>query len=280
MDESVAQRLHQVIQPVHSFIYFAPEPASEYAALGYTTHAGYFAGRGAALGPVSAEVITATFFNFRHDTVAAGTPSDWTRADTDAIQQARYRAVGAALDRLASGVLSETEIAEATDLCQRACDRIGYEGKPLAAGNRSAPLPADPLVKLWQLLAVIREWRGDAHVAVLCAEPLTALEALVLESDRSLPVKLLKATRGWSQDEWSGTVERLAARGLVTSGGDLTDAGNRFRDAIEERTDRANLPLWETIGEEATIRLHDLLVPLRSAIVRNGGFARRDAAFG
>ncbi len=274
MDESISRRLHGVIQPVHSFIYFAPEPAQEYAALGYTVDAGYFVGRGAALGPVGADVIAAAFFNFCPDKVAAGTPTSWTRADTDAVQQARYRAVRAALDRLAPGVLSDAEIAEASDLCRRACDRIGYEGKPLAAGNRAAPLPADPLVELWQLLAVIREWRGDAHIAVLGAEPLTALEALVLEGVRSLPVGLLKATRGWPADEWAATVARLAERGLVTAGGDLTDAGNRFRDGIEERTDRANLPLWETIGEEAANRLHDLLVPLRAAILENGGLGR------
>lgn len=275
MDATVAQRLHQVIQPVHSFVYFAPEAAQEYAALGHTAGGGYFAGRGAALGPVSAEVITATFFNFCPRTVTAGTPATWTRDDTDAIQQARYRAVGAALERLAPDALTAAEIAEATDLCHRICDRIGYEGKPLAAGNRSAPLPDDPLVALWQLLAVIREWRGDAHVAVLCAEPLTALEALVLEGDRSLPIALLKATRGWSEEEWQGTVDLLAGRGLVTSEGDLTDTGNQLRDAVEERTDRANLPLWETIGEEASLRLHDLLVPLRTAIVDNGGLGRR-----
>jgi hypothetical protein len=274
VDGSISQRLHQVIQPVHSFIYFAPEAASEYAALGYTQAAGYFAGRGAALGPVSAEVITATFFNFCPRTVSAGTPPSWIREDTDAVQQARYRAVRAALDRLAPGALSDAEIAEATDICRIICDRIGYEGKPLAAGNRAAPLPDDALVRLWQLVAVLREWRGDAHVAVLCAEPLDALEALVLEGNRSLPVGLLKATRGWSEDEWADAVARLAAQGLATESGELTEAGNKRRDAIEERTDQANLPLWETVGDEASNRLHDLLVPLRTAIIQNGGLGR------
>lgn len=274
MDASISQRLHQVIQPVHSFIYFAPEAANEYAALGYAAGMGYFAGRGAALGPVSAEVITATFFNFSPSTVAAAVPADWTRADTDAIQQARYRAVRAALDRLAPDALSAEQVADATEICRRACDTVGYEGKPLAAGNRAAPLPEDPLVALWQLLAVMREWRGDAHIAVLCAEPLNALEALVLEGGRALPTALLKATRGWPEEEWASTIARLAEEGLVTSDGALTDAGNRRRDAIEQRTDVANLPLWETIGEEEALRLHDLLVPLRTAILQAGGLGR------
>jgi hypothetical protein len=275
MEPSLAQKLHQVIQPVHSFIYFAPEPALEYADLGYIVDAGYFAGRGAALGPVSSEVIAATFFNFCPDKVAAGTPPDWTRADTDAIQHARYRAVSAALGRLAPDAMSDAQITEASDLCQQVCDGIGYEGKPLAAGNRAAMLPEDPLVRLWQLLAIVREWRGDAHVAVLSSEPLSALEALVLEGSRSLPVALLKATRGWPDDQWDRTLTRLAERGLVTDDGDLTDAGNTLRAGIEQRTDRASLPMWETIGEAASDRLHDLLVPLRTAILDNGGFGKR-----
>lgn len=275
MDPSLAQLLHRVIQPVHSFIYFAPEPAIEYSALGYDVDGGYFAGRGSALGPVSPEVIAAAFFNFAPGKVSAGTPANWTRADTDAIQEARYRAVGAALDRLAPGVLSDEEVAEATELCQQVCDRIGYEGKPLAAGNRSARLPDAPLTRLWQLLTVLREWRGDAHVAVLSSEPLTALEALVLEADGSMPIALLKATRGWPEDEWARTVARFAGRGLLTDDGELTGAGKELREGIEQRTDRASMPMWETIGETDSTRLHDLLVPLRAAILDNGGFGKR-----
>lgn len=275
MDPSLVQLLHRVVQPIHSFVYFAPEPALEYAALGYDVDGGYFAGRGAALGPVSAAVITATFFNFAPDKVTAGTPLGWTRADTDAIQQARYRAVGAALGRLTPGVLSEAVIAEATNLCEQVCDRVGYEGKPLAAGNCAAVLTDDSLVRLWQLLTVVREWRGDAHIAVLTSEPLSALEALVLEGTRSLPVALLRATRGWPDDAWDDTVSRFARLGLVTDDGELTPAGNQRREDIEQRTDRASAPLWETIGDEASTRLHHLLVPLRTAIVDNGGFGRR-----
>ena len=110
---------------------------------------------------------------------------------------------------------------------------------------------------------------------MLTAEPLTALEALVLEGDRSLPVAFLKATRGWPDEAWAQTVENLAARGLVSDDGELTDAGHQLRNDIEARTDRASLPMWESIGSEASGRLHDLLVPLRAAITDNGGFGRR-----
>ena len=275
MDRSVAQRLHQVIQPVHSFIYFAPEAASEYAALGHTQAGEYFAGRGAALGPVSAEVITATFFNFCPRTVSAGTPPSWTREDTDAVQQARYRAVRAASDRLAPGAVSDAEIAEATEICRTICDRIGYEGKPLAAGNRAAPLPDDALVRLWQLLAVIREWRGDAHISVLCAEPLNALEALVLEGNGRFRSGCSR--RRGVGPRTSGPTRSLASRPRAwqPKAASSPKLGTGVVTPSRERTDQANLPLWETVGDEASNRLHDLLVPLRTAIIQNGGLGRR-----
>jgi hypothetical protein len=175
MPASPARRLHSVTHPVHSFVYFAPELASAFAALGHTQHRGYFPGRAAAMGPVGADVVTATFFNFCPTRVAEGMPAAWTREDADAVQTARLTEAGAILRRDAAAAIDDAGVAEANDLLERVADSVGYEGKPIAAGNRSVPLPDDPLTRLWQLTTILREWRGDAHVAVLTATPVTAV---------------------------------------------------------------------------------------------------------
>jgi len=273
MPASPAQRLHSVIHPVHSFIYFAPEPIEAFAALGHTTHRGYFPGRAAALGPVGADVVTAVFFNFCPTRVAEGMPESWTRADTDAVQAARMAAAGAVLHRDAAAAITEAELAEAIDLCERVADSVGYEAKPLAAGNRSVPLPDDPLTRLWQLTTVLREWRGDAHVAVLAATPVTAVEALVLHgATGAFPVAVLKATRAWPEETWAAATAGLAARGLVHDDGSFTDAGTAFRDGIEERTDAASMPLADALGPERLDRLIELLRPVRDALIAAGAF--------
>ena len=85
---------------VHGFIYFAPEASEEFDALGLPADHHYFASRGAALGPVSAEVIVATFYNFNPALVAAVIPAAWSFVDPTEIQQARTRAAGRALRRV------------------------------------------------------------------------------------------------------------------------------------------------------------------------------------
>ena len=62
---AMARRMWQALETLHMTVYFAPEPRDAYRRAGLRGGwMGYFASRGAALGPVPAEVIIATFFNF------------------------------------------------------------------------------------------------------------------------------------------------------------------------------------------------------------------------
>ena len=72
-DPDVARRTHRTLEPFHGMIYFAPEAAEEYEALGIAGRDGYFASRAAPMGRVPAEVVIATFYNFNPD---AGPPRD------------------------------------------------------------------------------------------------------------------------------------------------------------------------------------------------------------
>ena len=267
MEASLAQRLHATTHPLHSFIYFAPEAFEAYAALGHQHMKGYFVGRSAAMGAVSAEMVTATFFNFCPDRVADGMPDDWDAGAAAAVQEARFGAAHDVLHRDVSDVLNPAEVDEAIWLAQAIVNRVGYEGKPLAAANAALALPDDPLTRLWQLVTVIREWRGDAHVAVLGAAPLSAVDALLLHAATGqFPITALKATRGWPEEDWRAGTARLVARGLLTEDGAFTDAGREFRDQIERQTDVASMPLVEAIGEDNTRRLNELLRPLRDGL--------------
>ena len=117
----------------------------------------------------------------------------------------------------------------------------------------------DPAVAAWQSATICREWRGDAHVAVLVATPLTPVEALVLHAATGkVPVPALRDTRGWSDDQWHTVTERLAERGLLTPAGDFTDEGRAFRADIEHRTDVACRPMVEALGPTDSARLTEL----------------------
>ncbi len=81
MDPQVARRTWRTLEPLHGFVYFVPEADEEYRAVGlHGDRTGYFASRAAALGPVTAEVVIATFFNFAPTLVRSCIPAAWEQA--------------------------------------------------------------------------------------------------------------------------------------------------------------------------------------------------------
>ena len=273
MDLDLVAKLGSVTNSTHGFIYFSESASEAYAELGLTGRQQYFASRGAAFGAVPAEVVIATFFNFNPEIVHRALPTAWDVASPTEVQATRMQAAGAQLASL--GALTDGDLAEATDLAGHMIDGVSDEGRPLAGANRSVPEPDDPWQRLWQRLTVIREWRGDAHVAALAAAPVSALEALVLHAATGVvPRAALQATRQWSDDAWDATISALADRGLVTPDGEFTDDGRAFRSDIEHRTNVASAPLVAAIGEADTRRFIDLLKPIQAALIASGAFAR------
>jgi hypothetical protein len=266
------ERLGATTNTVHGFIYFAPEAAEEYSSLGLEGRQQYFASRAAPMGAVGPELVVATFYNFWPQIVRNAIPSAWDVASPADIQAARMRAAGRVLER-ACPDYPQSDIAEATSIAQAMVDGVGDEGKPLAAANRAVALPVDPMIALWQLVTVIREWRGDAHVAALCAAPVTAVEALVLHAATGLVAEsTLRASRQWPDSDWAAGVESLVARGFVHPDGSFTDAGQEFRAGIETQTNAASQPLVDAVGDEATHRLCDLLTPIRDGLIAAKAF--------
>ena len=269
----LAASLGAMTNIVHGFIYFAPEAAEEYSKVGLAPEHHYFASRAAPMGPVPAEVVIATFFNFNPDMVREVIPAAWATADPAAIQAGRMRAASAVLARCCPQVGAD-HLEEATELAGKMLRPLGYEGKALAGANRSVTEPDDPWARFWQRVTILREWRGDVHVAALTTAPVDAVEALILHAATDqVPRAALVATRQWPEDEWAAGVARLAARGLVDDEERFTDAGRAFREEIEHRTNVACQAMVDSVGEDETHRLVDLLKPVRRGLLDGGAFA-------
>lgn len=273
LDPTLARRMLRTLEPVHGLVYFVPEATAAYAELGLAGRSGYFASRSAALGPVPAEVVIATFFNFRPELVRASLDGVWARTTPEAVLAARRRAVDAALRRLLGDRLDDPAVVEAAELALEATSVLTPEGRPLYGAHAALPWPEAPHLALWHAQTLLREHRGDAHVAALVAGGLgDAREALVTHAATgAVPAEALRTTRGWSTDEWTGAVDRLVGRGWLTPDGELTDAGRAVRDDVELRTDRASMAPWRHLGEERCARLRELVRPLSRAIVDGGG---------
>lgn len=272
---TTVQRLGAITNLVHGFIYFSTEATERYGALGLGGRQQYFAGRAAAMGPVGPGLVVATFYNFNPDVVHTAIPAAWDVAGPDSVQAARFLAAGDVLQPICAD-LDSAGLDRAVELAQAMVHGVGDEGKPLAAANRSIALPEDPTLRLWQLVTIIREWRGDAHVAALGASAVTGLEALVLHAATGqVPAAVLRATRAWSSEQWDNAIAGLAERGLVDADGSFTPAGEAFRSDIEAATNTAAQALVETIGDEATSELIELLKPIRTGLLNSGIFAQQ-----
>ncbi|MFW6695546.1 SCO6745 family protein [Streptomyces sp. MAR4 CNX-425] len=266
------RQLWHLLEPLHAVLYYAPEAFEEAAALGYEGGGdrwpSYFAWRAAPLGPVGAAVVSAAFYGFSPAMVRRYVPAAWEVAEPAKVLAARERAVDRAYrsifredpdDPAAGPALDGPDLAEAARLTRRAAEAAHTAGRPLAAANAALPWPEAPHLQLWQAATILREHRGDGHLAALLTAELDAAESLVSFAAVGAASEETFASRGWSDAEWSAARTRLAARGLLTADGTATDAGRELRAEVERRTDELATAPWRAIGAEGAERLVELL---------------------
>ena len=276
MDPRLAGRTARLLEPLHALGYFAPEVEAEVTGVGVRKgRATYFASRAAAMGRVGAGPVAATFYVFNPSLVAHFIPAAWEAASPEDVVAARYRGVSAAWTRLlGEETLVSGEVMEAADLARTASDGCTVAGRPLYAAHADLPWPDEPHMVLFHALTLLREHRGDGHVAALIGADLSGIEALVTHTatGKGFTQPAAQATRAWSDEEWSATVAGLAERGLMTSDGLLTEDGVALRTAVERRTEESAFGPWEHLGEAGTHRLTELCRPLVTTALTNGAF--------
>ncbi|MFD6833262.1 SCO6745 family protein [Streptomyces diastaticus] len=270
------RRCHHAVNPFHSAVYFSSDLREELAAIGVTdADAAYFASRSAALGAVGPGAVTATFYNFRHDLIARHLPAVWETVTPAQVLDARLRAADRTLRRLlGEEALATPEMAEAAELALRATEGCGRPGRPLYAAHADLAVPAEPHLAYWHAATLLREHRGDGHLAALLDAELDPLEALISHTATGFGMapKWVLATRGWTQEEWDAASTRLVARGVLDQEGTLTEQGSALRAELEERTDRLDAGPYEHLGAEGTLRLTELAKDLLGRLFAAGAF--------
>ncbi|MGW2514346.1 SCO6745 family protein [Streptomyces scopuliridis] len=276
LPERAARRCYAVVNPFHSALYFSPDLGREFARAGLDdARAAYFAARAAPLGRAGSGTVTAAFYNFRHDLVARHIPRAWDLVSPEGALDARLRAVDSLLRRLlGEETLASKELAEAAELALRAAEACARPARPLYAANADLPVPEAPHLAYWHAATLLREYRGDGHLAVLLRAGLDPLEALASHtaSGRGMSPKWVLAGRGWSREEWEAAKDRLRGRGLLDADGELTASGTELRKALEDETDRLDRAPYEHLGAAGVARLTELGGALAGAAQAAGAF--------
>jgi len=250
--------------------YFAPEARAALDGLGYRGFwMGYFAARSAPLGMVPPDVVTAIFYNFAPKRVAKALPAAWQIAGPDAALHARQESAVAALRRY--GLIADENVSAAAELAGKAARQARLDGRPLFAANRALPWPDDPLAALWHAATLLREHRGDAHVAVLAAAGVSGRECNVLQAAAgAVPRDYIARARDYDDAEWSYHEQRLAERGLLNNDGSITTAGRELKDHVESTTDALGLLALDALNDDEVETLFQALTPITRAVVAGG----------
>lgn len=270
-----ARQAWSLLEPLHAITYFSPEPLQALKTAGYRGFwMGYFAGRAAPLGPVGPEIVHALFYNFTHDRIAKALPSAWEFAAPHAALAAREHGATAALRRQLGELADSPDLATAADLACRAAAAAPLEGRALFAANRALPEPADPVARLWYAATLLREHRGDGHIAALVAAGAGGRESHVLQAlangtDRGI----YTVSRDYEDEEWAACLDTLRHRGWVEDNR-LTATGREMKTQIETRTDDAAAPAYAVLDRGERDDLLRLLRPLARAVIAAGDIPR------
>ena len=267
--EPVARRLFELTEPISLVNFFSPEPNDAMAALGFRTYwDGYFAGRSAPLGRVPAEVVHAAFYNFADGEVARHIPKVWDTTTPEAAHAAREQGCVSALRRILGDLVETPGLARAAELLAKASTSAPTEGRVMYAGLRALPMPEEPVARLWHAANMLREHRGDGHIAALVSERIGGTEAHVLSAlDMGIyPAESFGRIHHLPEARLAEVMDGLRDRGLLDASGRFTDAGRATKARIESLTDALAAAPYDGLEPLELDELIGLLEPIAARL--------------
>ncbi len=246
MQATPARRLRDALEPIATQGWWSRPAGERLTALGIDFLPGYVWGRAASLGTPPASVVAATFGVFEPGLIASVYDAGVASVAREDILAARADGGAASVDAVASS----DECAAIADPLLDALAGLDGLGRPLFSALRSLPVPPSPGGRLWRAAELVREHRGDGHLAALVGAGVDAAEANVF-TERWLGFGLgeYSGTRGFGPEALAAAVQNLNERGWMV-GDELTDAGREGRAEIEAATDASQASLIAACGSE------------------------------
>jgi len=185
---SLIQSISQTTNAAGSAFYFDPATLAKGKELGLDGFRFYVLGRGSVLGDVDAAVITSAFAYFAPATI----DKIWTSAKEKLAPAAAAEAYNQCCADLGLAKLADIEgIAAYNEAAEAVVAATELAGFSLFAGWAAQPRSEEPAARAMQLVALLRELRGDAHIVALRASGVSAPVAHAIKRPGDV------ATFGW-----------------------------------------------------------------------------------
>src|SRR5690242_1843469 len=261
---SMARRMFELVEPIGVIPYSADEPNEAMFALGFTNYWDtYFAGRAAPLGLAPAEVVDALFYNFAPGEVARHIPKVWRTTTPEAAIAARQTGCVKALRRILGDRVDTPAFARAAELWTKAATSAPFEGRPMYAALRAIPIPDDVVARFFHAGSLLREHRGDGHIAALMVEGVSGFEAHVLLAlDMGMPAEKFGRIHHLPAAHLTAGLDAVRARGLMAEDGGFTEAGRAVKQRVEDLTDDLAAKPYEALEAGELDELIAALEPL------------------
>ena len=221
--------------------YFTPETQAKGAELGLKGPMFYFAGRGGVLGDCDADVVTAAFGYFNPAVIRRAWESATSIRPAREIGRAHFECCADLGRQKLGGVANLAAFVEAADAVNRAAEP---DGLALYAAFKAEPLAQDLAGRAMQLVAVLREFRGSAHLIAVRANGLTTKQAHFSKRPNDV------AMFGWTPEDAPV----------------LDDAVANKMKAAEDLTDQIVLPAFSVLDDAGARALLDGARAIKAAV--------------
>ena len=238
---SMARRMFELVEPIGVIPYSADEPNESMFALGFTN--------------APAEVP-------RH------IPNVWRTTTPEAAIAARRTGCANALRRILGDRVDSASFARATELLLKAATSAPFEGRPMYAALRALPIPDDVVGRLFHAASLLREHRGDGHIAALMGEGVGGLEAHVLLAlDMDMPAEKFGRIHHLPAAQLAAVIDGMRDRGLIGDDGWLSGQGRAVKQRVESLTDDLAAQPYGSLAPGELDELMAALEPLATLLL-------------
>ena len=147
------------------------------------------------------------------------------------------------------------------------------------AALRALPVPDEVVARLFHAASLLREHRGDGHIAALMVEGVGGLEAHVLLAlDMDMPAEKFGRIHHLPAAQLAAVIDGMRDRGLIGDDGWLSEQGRAVKQRVEALTDDLAAKPYEVLEPDELDELDGRPRAARRAAPRRPGVvaARQD----